>query len=264
MAIPASDHAGEPGGTPIFQRLLAEAPTTAIRSLTDASAAPPPAPTTATRLLTDASPAAPTTATRRLLTGASAARVTATAAGARGAAQRFLYRKVEVATGPPGAELTPTQEISLHDITPQIRALIAESGVTDGVVHCVSQHTTTALTINEMETRLVDDVRDWLFSMAPPDAKYTHNDLHLRPASEEDRARIDRNWMSQDKGTLEEFMAQEPINAHSHLLSMLLGASESIPVADGELCLGQWQSVVLVDLDGPRARTVGIQVSGNA
>ena len=111
MAIPASDHAGEPGGTPIFQRLLAEAPTTAIRSLTDASAAPPPAPTTATRLLTDASPAAPTTATRRLLTGASAARVTATAAGARGAAQRFLYRKVEVATGPPGAELTPTQEV---------------------------------------------------------------------------------------------------------------------------------------------------------
>jgi secondary thiamine-phosphate synthase enzyme len=56
--------------------------------------------------------------------------------------------------------------------------------------------------------------------------------------------------------------AQEPENCHSHLLSMLVGNSESIPVVDGELMLGTWQSVMLVELDGPRTRTVGVQVAG--
>ena len=59
-------------------------------------------------------------------------------------------------------------------------------------------------------------------------------------------------------------MAQEPINAHSHLLAMLLGASETVPICEGELCIGQWQSIILVDLDGPRERTVGAQVVGVA
>ena len=43
---------------------------------------------------------------------------------------------------------------------------------------------------------------------------------------------------------------------------MLVGNSESIPVVDGELMLGTWQSVMLVELDGPRTRTVGVQVAG--
>jgi hypothetical protein len=56
--------------------------------------------------------------------------------------------------------------------------------------------------------------------------------------------------------------AQEPENAHSHLLSMLIGNSETIPVVDGELALGTWQSVMLVVLAGPRTRTLGVQVVG--
>ena len=50
--------------------------------------------------------------------------------------------------------------------------------------------------------------------------------------------------------------------AHSHLLAMLLGSSEAIPIHNGKSVLGQWQSVLLVDLDGPRDRTVGIQITG--
>jgi secondary thiamine-phosphate synthase enzyme len=61
---------------------------------------------------------------------------------------------------------------------------------------------------------------------------------------------------------LQRWRDQEPINAHSHLLSMLVGSSESIPVVDGTMVIGQWQSVMLVDLDGPRDRTVGIQLMG--
>ena len=53
-----------------------------------------------------------------------------------------------------------------------------------------------------------------------------------------------------------------PINAHSHLIAMMVGSSEAIPVVDGNMVIGQWQSILLVDLDGPRDRTVGIQLMG--
>jgi thiamine phosphate synthase YjbQ (UPF0047 family) len=177
---------------------------------------------------------------------------------------RYAFEQLTVRTGDGDGELVPAQVISLHDITPQVEALVAKHGIVDGTVHLISQHTTTALTINECETRLMDDVRSWLLRLAPADFPYKHNDLHLRPASEADRARIDRNWMSQGKGTLEQFMAQEPVNAHAHLGAMALGASETVPVANGKLCIGQWQSILFVDLDGPRERKVGVQVTGLA
>jgi secondary thiamine-phosphate synthase enzyme len=52
------------------------------------------------------------------------------------------------------------------------------------------------------------------------------------------------------------------VDAHSHIIAMLLGSSEAIPVVAGEMVIGQWQSILLVDLDGPRDRTVGIQLMG--
>ena len=64
------------------------------------------------------------------------------------------------------------------------------------------------------------------------------------------------------QGTWQEWADQEPINAHSHLLSILCGNSESIPVVDGAMQLGTWQSVLLVDCDGPRNRAVGLQFTG--
>lgn len=71
-------------------------------------------------------------------------------------------------------------------------------------------------------------------------------------------ARAAGSW----EGSWEEWAAQEPINAHSHLLAMLTGNSESIGVVDGVLQLGTWQSLLLVDLDGPRQRSVGLQFTG--
>ncbi|EKU21279.1 hypothetical protein NGA_2056300, partial [Nannochloropsis gaditana CCMP526] len=80
--------------------------------------------------------------------------------------------------------------ISLHDITPQLRQAVRESGVVEGWVHIVSRHTTTAVTINECESRLMDDIRQFLLKLAPPQYPYLHNDIHLRPASEEDKRRV--------------------------------------------------------------------------
>ena len=141
--------------------------------------------------------------------------------------------------------------ISLHDITPQVRAAIRESGVSNGTVNVLSRHTTTAVTINEAEDRLMDDIRQYMLKLAPPGDPYLHNDIHLRDGPPD--------W----PGGNDAWRAQEPKNAHSHLLSMLIGNSLAVPVVNGELAIGTWQSLMLVELDGPRTRTVGVQVCGN-
>jgi secondary thiamine-phosphate synthase enzyme len=79
-----------------------------------------------------------------------------------------------------------------------------------------------------------------------------HNDIELRDAPP--------NW----PGGPDAWRAQEPINAHSHLCSMVIGNTATVPVTGSELALGTWQSVMLVELDGPRQRTVGIQVVGES
>ena len=97
-----------------------------------------------------------------------------------------------------------------------------------------SRHTTTAITINEMEGRLVDDARQFLLKLVPAAYPYLHNDLHLRSGPP--------NWPGGD----EAWRAQEPVNCHSHLIAMLLGSSETIPVHGGKLMKGTWQSIILV------------------
>ena len=126
--------------------------------------------------------------------------------------------------------------IHLFDITPQIRDAIKASNVTAGTATVVAKHTTTALTINEMEPRLVDDIRQFLPKLVPPDYPYLHNDIHLRNAPPD--------WPGGDAA----WRAQEPVNCHSHLISMLLGTTECIPIHKADLMLGTWQSVILASL----------------
>jgi thiamine phosphate synthase YjbQ (UPF0047 family) len=172
--------------------------------------------------------------------------------------------------------------ISVEDLTPKLVQLLADSGMKNGVINVISRHTTTALCINERENRLAKDMERYFLSLAPPDerssakttaivttttneggVRYFHNDIHLRPDGEEEAQRCrDNGWNIDDAVELQKWRDQEPINAHSHLLSMLVGSSESIPVVDGTMVIGQWQSVLLVDLDGPRDRTVGVQFLG--
>ena len=136
-------------------------------------------------------------------------------------------------------ELRTGTGISLHDITGQLRSCIADSGIRKGFVTVTSQHTTTALAINEHEQRLLEDVKAFLQRLVPAHDRYLHNDIHLRDCPPD-----------------------EPRNAHSHLAAMLLGSSEVIAVHDGALVLGQYQSVMLYELDGPRERRVSVQAYG--
>jgi secondary thiamine-phosphate synthase enzyme len=136
-------------------------------------------------------------------------------------------------------ELETGEGISLHDLTPALNNAIASSGINNGFITVTSQHTTTAISINENEERLVEDVKAFLTRLIPPNDRYLHNDIALRDCPED-----------------------EPENAHSHLAAMLLGSSEVIALARGKLVLGQYQSVMLYELDGPRQRKVNVQVFG--
>ena len=135
--------------------------------------------------------------------------------------------------------LTTGDGIALHDVTPQVSSYLAGSDIRNGFVTITSRHTTTALTINENEERLLEDVKTFLTQLIPPRAHYLHNDIHLRDCPPD-----------------------EPENAHSHLAAMLLGSSEVIPVSASRLVLGQYQSIMLVELDGPRERNIAIQICG--
>ena len=177
-------------------------------------------------------------------------------------------------TIPPTSQGPPRQAVIVEDLTPTLQNLLDESKMKNGVINVISRHTTTALTINERESRLARDMEDFFLSLAPPDersfsesatpfVRYYHNDIDQRPDSPEEAQRCRENgWQVDDPRQLDAWRQQEPINAHSHLISMLLGSSESIPVVNGEMVIGQWQSVLLVDLDGPRERTVGVQFLG--
>lgn len=136
-------------------------------------------------------------------------------------------------------ELETGVGIAIHDLMPGIKDAVAKSGIKNGFVTVTSQHTTTAIAINENEERLVDDIKTFLTRLVPPTDRYLHNDIALRDCPPD-----------------------EPENAHSHLAAMLLGSSEVVALAEGELVLGQYQSVMLYELDGSRQRKVNVQVYG--
>ena len=136
------------------------------------------------------------------------------------------------------------QPIQFLDITDEVAELVRVAGVREGVANVFSRHTTAAVCIQEAEPLLLEDLRAFLERNAPAEAHYRHNDFRVRTVHMHD---------------------DESPNGHAHCLQLMLGTSESIPVADGELLLGQWQRIFLVELDGPRAkRDVLIQVVGVA
>jgi secondary thiamine-phosphate synthase enzyme len=131
--------------------------------------------------------------------------------------------------------------IALYDLTPRIQQLVTAAGVQQGYALVMSRHTTTALVVNEFEERLLADIKTYLCKLAPVGDRYLHNDLHLRPNIPPD----------------------EPMNAHAHLMAITLHNSEMVPIVDGQLALGTYQSIMLVELDGPRDRTVFCQICGD-
>lgn len=115
--------------------------------------------------------------------------------------------------------------ITVTDVSDRVRDSVPDDA--DGTCTVVSQHTTAGIVVNEAEQRLLTDLRDALADLVP-DEGWRHDDLDG--------------------------------NADAHVRAMLLGPDATLPVVEGELDLGTWQSVLFVDCDGPRSRTVRVVV----
>ena len=124
----------------------------------------------------------------------------------------------------------------LVNLTDEIRHMFEATGVVNGYIQVSSLHTTAGLFINEWQDALLVDIKSMLEQIVPRETYYKHNDPEYSDC--------DRH------------------NADSHLRNVVLGHSLSVPVAEGTLVLGQWQSVILAEFDGPNERKVFIQVFG--
>jgi secondary thiamine-phosphate synthase enzyme len=130
------------------------------------------------------------------------------------------------------------QRVELVDLTEYVTQFVAKSEVHEGILTLWAMHTTCALFINEFQTALTTDIKRFLEALVARDAAYVHNDPQ--------HSDCDR------------------LNADAHLRAMLLGHSLVLQVSGGEVVLGQWQRILMAELDGPRARSLRLQVMGTA
>ena len=131
------------------------------------------------------------------------------------------------------------------DVTQDVRGAVGKSGVQNGMAVVYTPHTTCTVLINERESGFIKDFQDMLESLVPKDGPYyRHDDLTIRTEGLEDDP-------------------HEFPNGHSHCRAALIGAaSQSIPIVDGNLLLGRYQSIFFCELDRAKPRKVFIQVMG--
>ena len=122
------------------------------------------------------------------------------------------------------------KRVEIIDITKDLNDILSKCKIKEGIVNIFAKHSTAGIVINENESGLVKDFQNALESLIPTGKGYLHD-------------RIDNN-------------------ADSHIRSFFIGSSETIPVDNGSLSLGTWQSVFFVELDGPRNRKFIVTVIG--
>lgn len=126
------------------------------------------------------------------------------------------------------------------DVTELVAERIRRSGIREGLVLVQTHHTTAAVVVNENEPLLLGDFERLLDRLCPADLAYDHDDLARRSDAS----------------------AEERPNGASHCRTLLLGSGQTLHVSGGRLQVGPWQRLLLVELDGPRSRTVSIVVLG--
>jgi secondary thiamine-phosphate synthase enzyme len=128
------------------------------------------------------------------------------------------------------------QRVEVIDLTNRVMEFVRRFDISEGMVSIWSMHTTCTLFINEYQVALLADIKRFLEHMVARDAEYLHNDPN--------HSDCDR------------------MNADSHLRAMLLGHNLTLQISGGEVVLGQWQRVLMAELDGPRARSLRVQIFG--
>ena len=124
--------------------------------------------------------------------------------------------------------VSSSKKEEMIDITGQIRDLVRKSGAKDGICVVHAMHTTAGILINEnYDPALKEDILDFLGKTVPKGI-WRHD--------------------------------QEDNNAAAHLKSMIIGQSQAVPIKNGNLMLGTWQGICLVDFDGPKMRKIAISI----
>ena len=119
-------------------------------------------------------------------------------------------------------------EIDFIDLTDMVQTTVAKSGIKNGLVHVFAPHSTGILILTENDYGLLNDIKAFLEEIVPKRKAYNH-----------------------------------PSNAHAHLRSVLLPPDKTLPIIDGRVEFGTWQSLLFVETDVyPRRRIVIIQVLG--
>ena len=119
-------------------------------------------------------------------------------------------------------------EIDFVDLTDVVNAAVKKSGIGNGIVHVFAPHATGMLVLTENEPALLSDIEAFLDELVPKNQEYNH-----------------------------------PSNAHAHLRSILFPPDKTLPVINGEVEFGTWQSLMFVETDVyPRRRTIIIQIMG--
>lgn len=121
--------------------------------------------------------------------------------------------------------------VEIVDITDNASVIVKKSKVLNGIVLISVPHTTAAVLVNESEPGLISDMTREVQNIIDWQAPYEHN-------------KIDDN-------------------APSHITGAFLGPSIALPVIDGKLSLGTWQSIFFVELDGPRSRRAVVSIVGD-
>lgn len=116
------------------------------------------------------------------------------------------------------------------NITSEVRKAVSESKVREGICLVFTPHATAAIMLNEFEPNIASDYLKFFEKIVPKSSEWKHNVIDD--------------------------------NAEAHLLSAFVGPSATIPISNGELVLGTWQSILLCELDGPRNRRVVVQIVG--
>lgn len=129
-----------------------------------------------------------------------------------------------------------------EDISEEVFKFVTESGIMNGIINIQTQHTTTAVIVNENEPLLIEDMKNNFREVAKKDIYYGHNDFDIR--------------------TVNMCGLEECKNGHSHCLAAYLPTSVTLNIVGGKVSFGQWQRIFFIELDHPRVRKVQMQVLG--
>jgi secondary thiamine-phosphate synthase enzyme len=131
-------------------------------------------------------------------------------------------------------------QIEFIDITHDVDEIVKESRIQNGQALVFSGHTTAGIAVNQNESLLLQDFQRLLYRLVPIDERYSHDLFELKKGSNSDGRS----------------------NGHSHCKNLIVGVSETIPIENGKLLLGDRQNIFLVELDGARKREVMVQILG--